>query len=65
MIMIMMMITTDLQVPTSPGLPTAAQQSVKPSLAISPVTAVFGDSQLFSRLDIKVDEIGLICLNAA
>ena len=48
--------STDLQVPTSPGLPAPAQQSVKPSLAIWPDTAVLGDSQLFSRLDMKVDE---------
>ena len=44
--------STDLQVPVSPGLPTLAQQSVKPSLATSEDTAVLGGSQLFSRLKV-------------
>ena len=37
----------------SPGLPTLAQQSVKPSLATSEDTAVLGGSQLFSRLKVR------------
>ena len=45
-------VLSDLQVPVSPGLPTLAQQSVKPSLATSEDTAVLGGSQLFSRLKV-------------